>query len=238
MTFPSHPPIATLPQVIGRNVRNLRRHYGWTQEEVASACRAAGLKWGYRRVLELEAGEVAAGLPTLLRLVAALDTLIPPEEAPITFIQLLSTSSEVRLGGEDTETVPGSLVLQILQGEPGRLLQPHLRHYEPPAEPNYGDAPTSRDGLTRAEVRMARSLGLTGAAFMDLCRSLWGHGLEAERNRREREEGGGPLNAGGRRWITSGLREELEYARELQHLENQPELPPEGRVGPPVERDR
>lgn len=213
---PSHPPITTLPQVIGQNVRAIRTEHGWTQEELAAACRAAGLKWGYRRVLELEAGLVAAGLPTLLRVVAALDALIPTGETPVTLTRLLQTTGAVRLGGAEDETeVPGAVLLRVASGtDPGRVLQPYLHAYEA-SDTNRrvsnrdGKAPTPT-ALSRADVRMAQKLGLNQVEYLELCLHLWGRGLEAERSRREQVQGAGPLNAAARGWITNALRRELE----------------------------
>ena len=207
MDSPSRTPPQTLPKVIGQNVRAIRTGHGWTQEEVAASCRAAGLKWGYRRVLELESGMVAAGLPTLLRVVAALDSLTPPGEPAVTLSRLLHTTNEVRLGDVEDETAPGLLVARLVSGdEPGRKLQPHLRPYGPSDR----DGKTPQPGLSRTDFRMSTSLGLSATEFLEVCFQLWGNGMEAERNRRERLQGPGPLNAAERGWITNELRRELE----------------------------
>lgn len=62
----------TLSESIGRGARAIRVDAGLTLEEVAKSARLFGLAWSTGKVSDLESGRIAATLPTLLAVTAAL----------------------------------------------------------------------------------------------------------------------------------------------------------------------
>jgi transcriptional regulator with XRE-family HTH domain len=221
-------PAVPLSQVIGENCRRIRLREGRTQGDVAAACQRVGLGWGYRRVAQLEAGGVAASLPTLLRLAAALDSL---GVEPVTVADLLWSDALVRLSDDaaEDEALPGQLLPHMLTVWRGRELLPHLRPFTAGEEDDDADGPLRvRSDYGRADERAAKSLGLRRAEMIELTHSLWGHGLETERERRAAESGIGE-NRAARSWITTSLRDALEA--ELERRRQSPE--PVQHAGPP-----
>ena len=218
-----------LAQVIGDNCRRIRLREMRTQSDVAAACQRVGLGWGYRRVAQLEAGGVSPTLPTLLRLAAAMDSLEPVGVEPVTVADLLKSDAPVRLSDDaaEDESIPGEL-LPYLLGRRAIELLPHLRPFTPPREDEAENTPKrSRSDYGRADERAAKALGIRRPEMMVLTHSLWGHGLEAERERRAAEAGDG-VNRAARAWITTSLRDEL-----TAELERRRSAPPVPHAGPP-----
>lgn len=199
--------VATLSQVVGANCRRIRLGLGATQSQVAAACVQTGLVWGHRRVAQLEAGEAAATLPTLLRLAAALDVIAGG--TTVSVVDLLRWDGLVVLA--DGETVPGELLAAVVTGTAtAGTLAAHLH----PADTGEGGPDgrlRARSGWGRADERAARRLGLNREAMIALTHHLWGQGLEAERDRRA-AAAGVDGNRTGRAWITSALEAQLREA--------------------------
>lgn len=211
-------PAPSLPDVIGHNCREIRLRGGWTQGEVSAACLRAGLGWGYRRVAQLEAGEVAASLPTLLRLTAALDSL---GGSRVTVTDLLQWEGPIRLSEHGGDEIPGPLLLAALTGAaPGREIAELLAPFTSGEDDAVGRPQRAAADYGRADSRAAADLGLKRAAMVDLTRRLWGHSLEAERNRRAEESGIGQ-NRAARAWVTAELRRQLREELDRERCESQ-----------------
>jgi transcriptional regulator with XRE-family HTH domain len=202
-----------LSQVIGDNCRRIRLREGRTQGDVAAACVRVGLGWGYRRVAQLEAGGVAPTVPTLLRLTAALDSL---GIEPVTLADLLASEAPVRLSDDAAgqEAIPGELMLSMLTWGRGQDLLPHLRPF-PVDEKETTRKERARSDYGRADERAAKEVGLRRPEMVAITHSLWGHGLETERERRAAESDIGQ-NRAARAWITTALRNELQAELERQ----------------------
>jgi hypothetical protein len=193
---------------MGGNARRIRVDVlRATQVAVADACVRVGLGWGFRRVAQLESGQVAASLPTLFLLAAALDSLTPPQR-PITVADLIAHDGAVHLApGID---VPGSTLVGVLRGGRAQNLLPFATPFATPFEDPGTDTQVrerARAGYGRADARVARELGLNQGAMVSATTALWGHGLEAERNRRAAESS--TTSRVGLSRITAALRDEL-----------------------------
>ena len=200
------PPSTPIAQVIGGNARRIRVEVlRTTQVAVADACVRVGLGWGFRRVAQLESGQVAASLPTLFLLAAALDSLTPPQR-PITVADLISHDGSVHLApGID---VPGSTLVGVIRGGRAQNLLPFANPFEDPGtDTDTRVRERARAGYGRADARVARELGLNQGAMVAATAELWGHGLEVERNRRAAETG--TTSRVGLARITATLRDEL-----------------------------
>jgi hypothetical protein len=193
-----------IAQVIGGNARRIRVEVlRTTQVAVADACVRVGLGWGFRRVAQLEAGQVAASLPTLFLLAAALDSLTTPPMA-VTVVDLIAHDGRVHLA-PGTE-VPGPTLVGVLRGGRAQNLLPFASPFEDPGT----DARVrerARVDYGRADARVARELGIGQDAMVAATAALWGQGLEVERNHRAAETG--TTSRVGLARITAALRDEL-----------------------------
>ena len=87
-------------------------------------------------------------------------------------------------------------------------LLPFANPFEDPGtDPDTRVRERARAGYGRADARVARELGLNQGARVAATAALWGHGLEAERNRRAAETG--TTSRVGLSRITATLRDEL-----------------------------
>lgn len=100
-----------LPQVVGRNARQLRGSV--TADELATATRRWGLNWGTGRISDLEAGRVSPTIPTLVALAAALGD-VRGEPVPIADL----TRSEGFIALTSELTLSSDALARFLNGEP------------------------------------------------------------------------------------------------------------------------
>lgn len=196
----------TIPQVIGMNVRRIRLEGGWTQDNVASACRWVGLRGSGSRIAQIESGDIAPTLPNLLRLAAALDSL----GGEVGIHDLLRWDGPIQVADNPSETIRGEDLLAILAGaSAGRIfgqLSPSDRDDREPVPALPFDMVR---GFGRADDRVARQLGLRKHQMQELTHALWGRGLEAERDRRVSESEHEHDRRVARGVVTAELREEL-----------------------------
>lgn len=203
------PRTMTIPQVIGMNLRRIRLDGGWTQDRVASACRWVGLRGSGSRIAQIESGDVAPTLPNLLRLAAALDSL---GDTPIGLHDLLWWEGPIQVADDPAETIAGSDLLALLAGDDAGRIHDRLR---PVARAEDDPAPVPAltlgmlAGFGRADERVARQLGLGKQQMQELTQSLWGRGLEEERDRRVAESTHKHSRQVTRGMVTVELREEL-----------------------------
>ena len=196
------PPPRTLPQVIGHNVRRIRLERRLPQEAVAAACRAKGLRGTGSRIAQIEAGDIAPTLPNVVRLAAALSTL----GGAVTLSDLLQSEGAIQLADDPDELVTGDQFVAFLAGWPADDIGAYLRAVpdaDAPRPAPLTPLPPGVSGWGRADERTSRQLGLRKRAMQELTRSVWGWGLEAERERRVTETGRA------RGVITAELKEEL-----------------------------
>lgn len=81
--------------IVGRNARALRESVNATTEDVASAVRAAGLRWDTSRVSALESGRVSPTAPTLFALSQAFSEVTG---TAVTVAQLLHSDGFAEIG--------------------------------------------------------------------------------------------------------------------------------------------
>jgi transcriptional regulator with XRE-family HTH domain len=196
------PPPRTLPQVIGHNVRRIRLERRLTQDAIAAACRGSGLRGAGSRIAQIEAGDIAPTLPNVVRLAAALSAL----GGAVTLPDLLQSEGAIQLADDPDELVTSDQLVAFLAGWPADDIGAYLRAVPDADAPRPGPLtplPPGVSGWGRADERTGRQLGLRKRAMQELTRSVWGWGLEAERERRVNETGRA------RGAITAELKEEL-----------------------------
>ena len=200
------------------NLRRLRLAGGWTQDNVASACRWVGLKGSGSRIAQIERGDLAPTLPNLLRLTAALDSL----GDPVGLHDLLWCEGLIQVAEDPTETITGQDLLALLAGEEGGRIHDRL---QPVARSGEDSTPIPAlpvemlAGFGRADERVARQLGLRKQQMQELTHALWGRGLEAERDRRVAQAEHEQARRVARGIVTAELREELQAELERRRTE-------------------
>lgn len=146
-----------LARVLGRSLRRLRTERGLTLEQAAQTARAVGLPWTLGRWADAERGRVAASLPTLLALSAALG---------VPLAELLVAEEAVAVTPALTLT-PEQLTEVLTGGSPPlrHVTQPDLR-------------------LALATRRVAERLDVPAEDVVEAAHALWGRSLTEERDAR------------------------------------------------------
>lgn len=164
--------IPALSEVIGINARRIRGTV--TTDVVATAARAAGLKWGTGRISELEQGKVNPTLPTLLGLCIALSSATG---RPVALTDLVRADGPVRIN--DALVMPGEVLAGALRGEPADQTPPAWEAVE-----SLVMDMAIRQAGGETEQRWAQALGITGRRLMELSYEMWGRSFIAERDAR------------------------------------------------------
>lgn len=179
--------MATLGQVVGGRLRQLREAAGVRQEDVAAAARLYGLEWTRGTVTAIERGQRQITLPELTMLALVLGrprSASTGWAAHMTGGQLLAphellpdTAEEVDVGGY---RMPAQVARRLL-GE----------RKEPPAAisglypvPRTRKARLAEEALGAAETKAAAALGVSPLEVVKAARKRWRHSLTMEREKR------------------------------------------------------
>lgn len=174
--------LASVDEVVGRNLRRLREEKGLTQDQVASFLRFWGMRWTRGMVANTERGRRTLDLGEIAAWCSALDCSV---------FDLLAGNEEVVVG-KDLPRVRGPRLIpstprlrNLLQGRPWSTpLDPEDQLKETPERAARGDT----------EIWAARRLGIDPLSVSKLAFQLWGHSLTAERDRRERGDDDAPVS--------------------------------------------
>lgn len=180
------------PQVVGSNVRRLRKEADVNLQDFAKEAKRQGLKWAPGRVSDLEGGRVDLNLATLVSVAQVLANL---SGRPVALADLLATEGKFDVNGR---TLTG--LDALFRGEP---VQPAEEKKATPTElakrNSYDSLADAADklGVPKAKVgpvllayedaglvdrRAATALGLK---VKELCAHsvlLWGRGFAAQRD--------------------------------------------------------
>lgn len=153
----------SIADVVARNVRDLRRDAGLSQDALADRLRRFGLDWTRNSVAYLESGESEPPLSVLLVLSAALG--VKPA-------RLLEARGRVSI--TETATVPAADLPSLLSG---RARLPERKTY------SWRDLAISAASAGEAERYFARKHGLDPEKVAALAFDLWRRSLTDERDR-------------------------------------------------------
>lgn len=181
------PPAATVGEVVGENLRRLRRSRQWTQDTAAREFAAVGLSWNRTHLAALESGRrETVDVGTLVLLAAALDVSVPA---------LYEGESDVLLtpraeAGEHGVTATREQLRAWFSGEESNIMirgvQASLAAFE------HGQHKT-RPVPVEADRAFAKRLGLDVGAVVKAAEGLWDRSLTEERDRRVMELGELPI---------------------------------------------
>ena len=187
---------ATTGQVIGENLKRLRKMAGFTQSELADTLGVSGTRWTRSHIAAFEAGNRETidlgtlvilartmGVP-LAELFAGEGVILLGEATPIARSDL-----RVLLGGQDYQpAAPMSLLVQDMHR-------------------------TARERYV-ADAELAGRLGVHVSHVVEAARALWGHSLHEERDQRIAVMG--EMTAGQRATrrghVTRALSRDIEHA--------------------------
>jgi transcriptional regulator with XRE-family HTH domain len=222
--------IATLNEVVGTNVRRIRLERGLTLDQVAREARKLGFRWNTARVIELEKGQLPVSLQMMLLLCRILqgdewiDTTLTdlirdaPREIRLSTVAAMSS-------GDLSNALRGRAVFPkdhaTLQRRLARLntVGEMVRARERKGEIE-GKGLTIA-GLTLADERAAKTLGLDFDRFIALAVRLWKHSLTEERDDRARTRSGNDASPPSAQMLGSITRELLDEMRaQLTELGN------------------
>jgi transcriptional regulator with XRE-family HTH domain len=197
------PQAPTLDEVIGANLRSIRKQRGWTQHDLERELRG-GLGWTRSYVAAIEAGRKRILVAELIYLSDVLRV------APVS---LLAGDGPVRHG--DAPPTYLSDVRQVLMTPPGHE-PPAMQASEAPAAAAEARARLREDMETakgEAEQRAAHKLRVHPVVVVTHARLRWGRSLTEERDARVGPATGDRRATQARRgWVTRELVAELEQA--------------------------
>lgn len=214
--------LPTAAAILGRNALALRGEL--KTEAVAAAVRAAGLRsWNTGRVAHLEGGRVSPTVTTLYALARAF-TFLRPEDAPVTIADLFAGDGPVALGdgtvvelkalrsalsGSPTEPLTGAEMVTSALSE----LETEIETWPPRLREEFGQMPSgwhidTTETFADADLRIARSLGITRSRAIAEMALLWHRSLSAERD----DQAGTQASQQKRGRITRKLKQRLEEA--------------------------
>jgi transcriptional regulator with XRE-family HTH domain len=176
---------STLYQILGANLRTIRKDRGWSQDELARRARAHGLKWSRSSVAAFESAKQSMNVQDLVLLLITLQTSVG---------ELLTgdggalVSKSVILDLKDLRTI------LTTDGPAGGLEQPtdplRLDHdVERQLDRSRSEADEVwlqwiSDARREAEQKAARRVGVPVDAFVDMAVDRWGQSLTEERDER------------------------------------------------------
>lgn len=194
--------MATLGQVVGGRLRQLREAAGVRQEDVAAAARLYGLEWTRGTVTAIERGQRQITLPELTMLPLVLGrprSASTGWAAHMTGGQLLAPHELLPATAEEIDVGRYRMPAQVAR----RLLG---ERKEPPAAIRLDEVPLTREALLAvealgaAETKAAAALGVDPLEVAKAARKRWGHSLTMERETRvpDRLPGSGAAHKGAR----------------------------------------
>lgn len=161
----------SVAQVVGANVRTLRRDAGITLDQFATGLRSHGLAWSSGRVGTLESGKLPPmTVETLYTLAAVLGQLIG-RDVPLT--ALLATSQPVSI--TDRLEVGGAALSLAVSGQPVKRTASFSGE---------GTLSATVGVVAEADRRMCQRLGVDVETGMAAMVRLWGHPFSSERDLR------------------------------------------------------
>jgi hypothetical protein len=169
----------TLEQAIGGELKRLREAAGALQESIALVAQQDGLDWSQATVSAIEAGRRGLSLGELgvLPQIVHAAKLVP---TPIRVMDLIPETDEVVV-------IAGTLQVQLRVARRLFSALPPARKHESLSE-SLGLSETLSHqvfrAVTEADRKAARKLRTTPTAIDSAARTLWGHGLTQERDRR------------------------------------------------------
>ncbi|WP_111718756.1 hypothetical protein [Homoserinimonas sp. OAct 916] len=222
-------PRATIAQIVGKNAKQRRLSADATLESVAQSARSYGLKWTTARVVELERGRLAVGIPVLLILAQVLGDITGER---LTVADLIQTNSWVELN--PSLAVSAQSIQQALSGvevdlntgdvaddgpggsETVELALESLKRFanDLPAGFRTKDLRSAAAlpcGL--AETRAAKSLGVHPVVVNAHAWALWGHSLSERRDETVPANASPQLRGHKTRELINEIRESVERAK-------------------------
>lgn len=155
--------MTTLSQVFGTNVRRLRQEHGLTLDEVATAASKYGLKWNTGTVSDIESGRRSGTrLATFILMARVFADLT---DKPVALAELLTADQDITLN--DGASISPADLISCFTG-----CAPHVQ-----TDMAVGKA-------SEAEVRAAKSIGITVDDLKRRSEMLWGQSYVAERDAR------------------------------------------------------
>jgi len=210
----------SVAQVVGEGARAIRIDAGVTLEEMARAAQHYGLPWTSGRVGDFESGRVAAGLPTLVAVAAALGKAIG---RPVTLYELVTGKGQVRIN--ERFSLDKSALRGLLSG--GGLEVPDIVLSSGTVlralEAINRNAPTSLwpkrlrkvksdlrlevlQSFSESDLRMCKNIGVDQVLGATAMAALWRRTFAAERD----DRAGQDANPQRRGQISRQLKEELQ----------------------------
>jgi transcriptional regulator with XRE-family HTH domain len=169
------PPMTTVEQAIGAEVRRLREADGARQEQLAAAARRFGLRWSQATIAAVELGrrKLSLGEVALLPLVLA-EALGRPDAGA----RLLDVAELIPDENQVVDVAPG---LRLPLGTVRMLFGGRSQSG---AQPVPRAAPPELEDAGAAERKAARTLGVSPHTVAVAAQTLWGHSLAEERDHR------------------------------------------------------
>jgi transcriptional regulator with XRE-family HTH domain len=219
-------PTNSLAEVIGRNVKQMRRRIGATQDDLARYARDVGLRWTASTVGDFEAGRSAPTFATVIAVSTALERAVldvakqrdgEPDLA-VTLAELVSDSGVIDGEGfvalNDSLDVAPKLLQELCRGAVAvlptgtwhaRLRSHSARDVQAMLDRDVQNM-AKRSGLT--EHRLAQRIGVSPNRLAVASFRLWKRTFSEERDRRA----GPGANQQKRGQVSRTLRAELEKA--------------------------
>jgi transcriptional regulator with XRE-family HTH domain len=174
--------MATLEQVIGGHLRQVREAQGIRQEDVALAARAYGLDWTRGTITALELGRRHLSLGELALLPLVLSQANLTGGRVLALHELIPDTEELVEVGPMLH-LPLRAVRGLLSGESGTVQQP--------VTVTGRAAQLAQWAAGAAEIKAGAVLGVSPAAIAEAARRTWGQSLSEERDQRvlERTQG-------------------------------------------------
>jgi hypothetical protein len=171
----------SVTQVVGVNVRKLRRDARVTLDQLAFIARHYGLKWTSGRVGHLESGRVGTGFETLYLVAAALGQAIG---RPVSLAELLACDEPVRIS--DALTITPSALTDAVSGTP---VKPVAVPGRLSGEGTLSAAMETIEEYVQARFRetdrkICKDLGMTPECCASAMINLWGRTFTDERDHR------------------------------------------------------
>lgn len=170
-----------LAQILGRNARALRIEAGATLEQLAIAAKTFGLPWTTGRVGDFEAGRVAPSFPTMYAVALALGTVTGQK---IALADLLAGDDGTVQLSDELE-IDLSDLQRALQGKPvaGSASITSDRDQGAPSRRKVSLWPEVVIQMREADVRLCKTLGVTGEQGGQAMGELWKRSFTDERDR-------------------------------------------------------
>lgn len=176
---------AGMAEVVGANVRQMRKRHGWTLDDLAQELQGYGFNWSTGRLGDIEAGRGAIRVETLAGLAITLGSSIPDLLAAE---EGLSLNEALALSPKQWRDLLGGR--QIFVAPPSQVA-----------------------GLPLADSRAIKRLGVTPEDYRKACMDLWGRLMSGEVDARSSSVASPQQRGRLTRYLQRQLQEQLGLAK-------------------------